>query len=94
MKCAIVLCVVFLVTLSYGKEDTVYELKGGDLFDLIRGIPPKNGTLKLAKVENTDDGKLPDGIFFIPEDDILGDEPTDLHVKVSKLILNISNLNK
>ncbi|CAG9796791.1 unnamed protein product [Diatraea saccharalis] len=81
MRCVIVFCVlVLLVNCSFGKEDGVYELKGGDLFDLIRGIPPKDGKLKVSKVVEDTGEKHPDGIFFIPEDS-LSEVPDELQVK-------------
>lgn len=83
MKCVLIL--IFLVYCGYGKEQaSIYKASGGDLFDLIRGIPPKEGALELTKVEETDSASLPDGIYFVPEDVPLdGTEPTKLYVTVS-----------
>nr|XP_053614392.1 uncharacterized protein LOC128677510 [Plodia interpunctella] len=76
MKYIIIL--ILLVHNTFGKENVVYNATGGDLFDLIRGIPPKDEVLNLTKVEGVDGDKLPDGIYFIPEDDAL--TPEDISV--------------
>ncbi|XP_028175150.1 uncharacterized protein LOC114363583 [Ostrinia furnacalis] len=82
MKCVFVLLV--LVCATFGKEQVVYKATGADLFDLIRGIPPKGGSLDLTKVEDADPASLPDGIYFVPEDVSLDDtEPTKLYVTKS-----------
>ncbi|RVE54479.1 hypothetical protein evm_000964 [Chilo suppressalis] len=64
----------------FEKEDVAYELQGGDLFDLIRGRPPKDGKLVVKKVADDTGVVKPDGIFFIPED-TLSDVPATLEVK-------------
>ncbi|KAM3967642.1 uncharacterized protein ACR2FA_011198 [Aphomia sociella] len=66
---------IFIVQYSFAKESVIYEAKGGDLFDLIRGIPPRDGALRLSKVEGNIKEPLPDGIYYIPpEDEVLASE--------------------
>ncbi|XP_060803457.1 uncharacterized protein LOC132902453 [Amyelois transitella] len=82
MKCIIPILMLFAWN-TFGKETVLYMAPGADLFDLIRGIPPKGGVLMLSKVDGTDGDKdkLPDGLYYIPEDDGLTSEDTPiLHV--------------
>nr|AAV91464.1 hypothetical protein 35 [Lonomia obliqua] len=69
---------VFLLLTCYAKETEIYEVTGGDLFDLIRG--KHKGPLKLNKVEG-DRTNLPDGVYFKPEDVALSNEqPKELYI--------------
>ncbi|XP_059048159.1 uncharacterized protein LOC131843508 [Achroia grisella] len=72
--------IIFLLILAqyvFAKETAYYVAQGGDLFDLIRGIPPKEGALKLSKLEGYSKDSLPDGIYYIPPDDeVLASEDT------------------
>ncbi|XP_026759164.2 uncharacterized protein LOC113518442 [Galleria mellonella] len=75
---------IFLAQYVYGKETVYYAAKGGDLFDLIRGIPPKNGALELSKVDKNTQDTLPDGIYYIPpEDEVFASEPHLLTLDVN-----------
>lgn len=60
--------VAILVVQSSCKEETIYEIEGGDLFDLIRLRKPVK-PLKVTKVEG-DKGNLRDGIYIIAEDEL------------------------
>lgn len=61
---------ILLVT-TYCKETQVYEIKGVELIDILRGIPPK-GEIQFTKIKG-DRSNLPDGIYFEPEDESLAD---------------------
>lgn len=85
---------IFLVQFCFAKEQEIYKADGGGLFDLIRGIPPKEGSLEFKKVEQTDTGALPDGIYFIPDGPV-EDEAIKVNVTVRPLfsIHNVKTVN-
>lgn len=91
MKSLLVLFFLVLVNFSFGKEQVIYRADGGGLFDLIRGIPPKDGSLQFKKVNQADTASLPDGIYFVPDGPI-EDEAVKLDVSVSRPFENISRL--
>ncbi|XP_075969836.1 uncharacterized protein LOC142972513 [Anticarsia gemmatalis] len=76
-----VLFVVLFLQCIVGKENTVYQVSGVELVDLLRGFYPKDGRLKLTEVKG-DRSSLSDGIYFEPEDDALSppDEPKYLYL--------------
>lgn len=84
MKFIIIVSLIVVTVLA--KEKVIYEAKGAQLVDLIRGIPPEGGALKLTKVEGDKDN-LPDGVYFQPEDEALEDagESGYLYLNVSSI---------
>ncbi|KAF9423264.1 hypothetical protein HW555_001333 [Spodoptera exigua] len=64
------------------EESSTYQLPGVELVDLLRGYYPK-GKVQLTKV-GTDVGSLPDGVYFIPEDEALTGEPKYLEINEQK----------
>lgn len=66
------------------KETSTYEVSGIKLVDLIRGFKPDN-VLNLTKVTE-DRSSLPDGIYFVPEDEALTGESKNLNYSVRNIL--------
>ncbi|KAJ0182706.1 hypothetical protein K1T71_002075 [Dendrolimus kikuchii] len=65
----IITSILLLVPNGFGKETQTYKITGVDLLHALRGFPSKE-EVKFTKVEG-DRFNLPDGIYFVPEDDAL-----------------------
>lgn len=80
--------IFLLLNYCVAKENPIYQVSGIELLDLIRGFKPRDGMLKLTKVEG-DRSSLPDGIYFVPEDDALSPPGEDkyLHINVRSFII-------